>query len=250
MRALIVLLGALVCGACMQEAVRFQARPEQQALVRDGHPALISQKPSSLVMIRGAQRQFPSGERPMFVVGIRNLTKTPLEFRVNDIAVTQARGADATPMKVFSYEELVAEEKTQQVIDALLIGAAAGASTALAAQAGYRNKTTTVTGPDGSYSYQTTTYNPSRAVAAQDRATRQNQRLINAGAREGRSNLAALEREVIKDNTLLAGEWYGGMLVVQAPPRAANASGPRHYVIGLSVGVDRHEIEVVQEDVK
>src|SRR5688572_23789298 len=111
MRILITLLCALACSACMQETVRFAAKPQQQAIVRDGQPAIISQKKSSLVMIRPASRQFPSGQRPVFVVGIRNLTKEPLEFRVHDIAASQAAGTETVAMKVFSYEDLVTEER-------------------------------------------------------------------------------------------------------------------------------------------
>lgn len=250
MRALIVLACALACGACMQETVRFQAKPQQQAIVRDGRPALISQKTSSLVMIRPALRQFPSGGRPVFVIGIRNLTKEPFEFRVRDIAVTQAAGAETATMKVFSYEELVAEEKTRQVVGALLVGVAAGANIALASQAGYRTTTTTVNSPSGNYSYETTSFSPSRAIAAQNRATRQSQRLIEAAIKDGRNNLAALEREVIKDNTMMPGEWYGGTLIVQSPTKGESESGPKTYAIALMVGPDRHEIEVVQEGVK
>jgi len=158
MRIAIALACALACSACMQEAVRFQAKPSQQAIVRDGQPALVSEKKSSLVMIRSAMRQFPNGARPVFVIGMHNLTKQPLDFRVHKIAVTQVAGDTSVAMKVCAYEDLVTEERTAQVMTALLVGAAVGANTALASQAGYRTKTTTVHSPSGSYSYQTATY--------------------------------------------------------------------------------------------
>jgi hypothetical protein len=249
MRIVVVLACTLACAACTQETVRFRAGPDQQAIVRDGRPAVISQKPNSLVMIRPASRQFPSGARPVFVVGIRNLARTPLDFTVSNVTVTQTAGADSVPMKVFTYENLVAEEQTRQVVAALLVGAAAGANTALAAQAGYRTTTTTGHGPTGNYSYQTTTYSPSTALSAHRRAMRQNQKFIDAAIKDGHSNLAKLEREVIKDNTLMPGEWYGGALHVQAPAEAG-ASGPKRYAIALTIGPDRHEIEVLQENVK
>jgi hypothetical protein len=250
MRIVVVLACALACAACTQEAVRFRAGPGQQAIVRDGRPAVISQKQNSLVMIRPALRQFPSGTRPVFVVGIRNLARTPLDFTVSNVTVTQTARAETVPMKVFTYEDLVAEEQTRQVVAALLVGAAAGANTALAAQAGNRTTTTTGYGPTGSYSYQTTIYSPSAALSAHRRAMRQNQKFIDAAIKEGQNNLAALERKVIKDNTLMPGEWYGGALHVEAPTQAAGASGPKRYVIALTVGPDRHEIEVLQESVR
>jgi hypothetical protein len=247
---LIAFACALALSACMQETVRFQAKPTQQSMVRDGQPALISQKQNSLVMIRPAFRRFASGDRPVFVVAVRNLTKAPLDFSMRNIAVTQVAGAATLPMKVFSYEDLVAEEETRQVFAAILVGAAAGANAAVASQAGYRTRTTTVHAPGASYSYRTATYSPSAAIAAQKRATRQSQRLIDAAIKDGNANLAALEREVIKDNTLLPGEWYGGTLHVAAPAEAEGASGAKSYAIAMTIGPDRHEIDVVQEGVK
>jgi hypothetical protein len=250
MRIAIMLACALACGACTQETVRFRAAPDQQAIVRDGRPAVISQKPNSLVMIRPALRQFPSGSRPVFVVGIRNLTRAPLDFTLSNVAVTQVAGTESVPMKVFSYDDLLAEERTRQVVATLLVGAAAGANTALAAQAGYRTTTTTVHSPTGSYSYRTSTYSPSTALSAHRRAMRQNQTFINAAIKEGQANLARLEREVIKDNTLFPGEWYGGALHVQAPADVANASGAKRYSIALTIGPDRHVVEVLQDSVR
>src|SRR5687768_4502597 len=73
MRACVALMCVVLCGACAQETIRFAAKPDQQAITRDGQPAVISQKPHTLVMIRPAFRKFARGERPVFVVAVRNL---------------------------------------------------------------------------------------------------------------------------------------------------------------------------------
>lgn len=249
MRVVFGLLCALACGACMQETVRFAATADQQALVRDGQPALISTQANSLVMIQPAQRQFESGGRPTFVVAIHNLTKGPLDFAMRDVRATQIAGGAAVPMKVFSYEELVAEERTREVVTAVLVGAAMGADAWAASDAGYRTKTTTVNAPTGSYSYQTTSYKPSVALAAGRRSARQDERLINAAIKQGQGNLKKLEKQVLKDNTLLPGEWYGGTLQLQ--PLSGDASGgPKTYSIALRVGPDEHRIDIVQDSVR
>jgi hypothetical protein len=49
-----------------------QLRPQQQALVRDGQPALVSRQKTSLVLVPPASRQFHANGRPVFVVGINN----------------------------------------------------------------------------------------------------------------------------------------------------------------------------------
>jgi hypothetical protein len=250
MRALVLVASALACSACVHETVQFQARPHQQAIVRDGQSALISQQQNSVVMIRPAQRRLAGGERPVFVVGVRNLTGKPLNFSVRDIAVTQVTGAESVAMKVFSYDELVEEEQTRQVVTALLIGAAAGANTALASRAGYRTRTTTENAPSGTRVYQSTSFSPSRAATAQRSALRLGGRMVDAAIREGDSNLKALEREVIKDNTLLPGEWYGGTLHVQPPAEAADAATPKRYSIAMKIGPDTHSIDVTQASAK
>jgi hypothetical protein len=247
MRVALVVLCALCCGACMQETVRFAAKDEQQAIVRDGHPALISSKEHSVVMIRPATRQFAGGGRPVFVVGIHNLSDAPLEFRMSNVHAAQIAGATKTAMKVFTYDELASEERTRQVVEAVLIGSAASADVALASQAGYRTHTTTVSSPSGSYSYHTTSYSPSAALAAQRRAARQDARVLNSAIKQGHKNLTKLERGALKDDTLFPGEWYGGTLHLQPPAEVENATGPKTYSISLTVGPDEHQIEVVQE---
>ncbi|MCX7310197.1 MAG: hypothetical protein NTV56_00350, partial [Alphaproteobacteria bacterium] len=60
----------------------------------------------------------------------------------------------------------------------------------------------------------------------------------------GQQNMAALEQGIIKDNTLMPGEWYGGKLVLQ--PLSSEGDGPKSYSIALLVGSDRHEIDISQ----
>ena len=242
MRSVIVVACALACGACVQETVRFEGKPGQQSLVRDGRPALISKKKTSLVMIRPAARQMAAGGRPVFVVGLRNLTKKPLEFRVREVAVTQVAGTASVPMKVLTYEDLVQEEKTKQAVAAVLIGAAAGLNAVAAADDGYGYSWRTTNGR----TYETVSYSSVRARTAQRRAMRKNEKMIDAAIAQGQKNLTILERDVLKDNTLLPGEWYGGTLHLAPPARSESAVAAKTYTIALTVGQDRHEIGVVQ----
>jgi hypothetical protein len=52
----------------------------------------------------------------------------------------------------------------------------------------------------------------------------------------GQRNMAVLEQAVIKDNTLMPGEWYGGQLDL-APP-TDQAGGQKTYTIVITVGSD------------
>jgi hypothetical protein len=226
-RAVAVMALAATCGGCASnEVANFQAGPGQQALVRDGIPALVSRGQNSLVMIRAAARQFKANGRPIFVVGIYNLSPSPQEFRLANVAVTQTIGQQVFQVAVIPYETLVQEERNRQVAAALVTGLAAGANAYSAARA-YRNNSTA-------------------SAIAQTNAARQNEAMIDATIQQGQLNLANLERSVIKDNSLLPGEWYGGTLHLQPLAKGDERNAPRTYSISLLVGQDRHLIDVIQ----
>jgi hypothetical protein len=247
MRIAAVLTAAALCAGCAgSETARFVAKPQQQALMRDGQAALVSRGKTSLVLIRPASRLFKSGNRPVFVVGINNMGPTPLDFRVADIQVGQIIGEQVVGLRVITYAELVGEERNRQVARALLVGAAAVGNAVSASQAGYYSADSTVMTPGGMYQVHTSGYDSTAAAVAQSNAAAQNEAMIASTIERGRRNLATLERAVIKDNTLLPGEWYGGQLHLQ-PPVSADSDAAKMYSITLLVGSDRHQIDVVQE---
>lgn len=241
-------LAISLVGCVTTETVQFRPNAEQQALVRDGQAALISRKKNSIVLIRPASRQFRIGARPVYVVGIYNLTPSPLEFRVGNVAVAQTVNGSSTDLKVITYEELVSEERNRQIAAAVLTGLAAGANAYSASRAGYYNANSTVVTPRGTYHVATTGYSPTAAAIAQNTAAAQNEAMIASTIERGQQNLAALEQGVMKDNTLLPGEWYGGQLHIQ--PLVNEGEGPKTYTITLLVGSDRHQIDVSQVGVQ
>lgn len=233
----------LLCGTlsgCVTagETVSFRAsNPQQQALMRDGQPALVSRQKSSLVLVRPASRQLQANGRPVFVVAINNLGRQPVDFRVGQVeAIQHANGSDFE-MKVVTYEMLVQEEKNRQIAAALLTGLAAGANSYSASQAG-RGYYTTPSGRTGTF------YSPTAAAIAQNNAAIQNEAMISAAIETGQRNMAVLEQAVIKDNTLMPGEWYGGQLHLAPPTDQAGAA--KTYTIVITVGADRHVVDVSQ----
>jgi hypothetical protein len=248
-RVLVWLGAAALCAGCASpETVRFVAKPQQEALVRDGQAALVSRGKNSLVLVRPAVRQFNAGARPVFVVGIYNMTRAPLEFRVANVQAAQLIEQQYVGLGVIPYEELVREERNRQIASAILVGAAAVGNAYSASQAGYYRTNSTVTTPRGNtYQVNTTGYSPTAAAIAQSNAAVQNEAMISSTIENGQRNLAALEAGVMKDNTLLPGEWYGGQLHLQPP---ANSGAAKSYSIALNVGGDSHQIEIVQEGVR
>ena len=111
---------------------------------------------------------------------------------------------------------MATEERNRQVARAIIGGLAAGANAYSASRAGNYNNTSTVTTPRGStYQVHTTGYSPTANAIAQSNAAAQNEAMISGIVEQGQQNMASLEQGVIKDNTLLPGEWYGGQLHLQ-----------------------------------
>lgn len=240
MRNLGVLALCAALGGCMTagETISFRAsNPQQQAMMRDGQPALVSRQKNSLVLVRPASRQLQANGRPVFVIGINNIGKQPVDFIVSQVeAVQHANGSDFE-MKVVTYEMLVQEEKNRQIAAAVLTGVAAAGNAYSASQAGHGYYTT----PSG---HTGTFYSPTANAIAQNNAAIQNDAMISATIETGQRNMATLEQTVIKDNTLMPGEWYGGQLHL-APP-VDQGSAPKIYTIVITVGSDRHVIDITQ----
>ncbi len=234
-----IALGAMVAGCVTTETVQFKAtNPQQQAMMRDGQPALVSRQKSSVVLVRPAARQLQAGGRPVFVVGINNLGKAPLEFRVAQVEANQIVGGQEFQMTVVTYEMLAQEEKNRQVAAAILTGLAAGANAYGASRAGYGTYTTP-SGRTGSF------YSPTAAAIAQNTAAVQNEAMIAGTIERGQANMASLEQNVLKDNTLMSGEWVGGQLHL-SPPTTPPSGSSKNYTIIITVGQDRHVVEVAQ----
>lgn len=242
-----VAIAALPLAGCVtNETVAFRASGSgQQAIIRDGRNALVSRQKNSLVLVSPASRQIASGGRP--VVGINNLSPKPVNFLVSQVDAAQMIGEQAFPMQVITYEALVQEERNRQVGRAILAGLVVGANAYSASRTSrygtYESTTTTPRG--GTYTTTGTYYSPTAAAIAQDRAAAQNEAMISATIDQGQANMANLEQSVIKDNTLMRGEWYGGQLHL-APPADGAGGTSKNYVLTLTVGTDRHVIDVSQ----
>lgn len=230
---------AVLSGCVTTETVQFRANnPNQQAMMRDGQAALVSKQRTSLVLVRPASRQLQSGGRPVFVVNINNLSRAPVEFQMSQVEVNQIVGANQFAMTVVTYEMLAQEEKNRQVARAILTGLAAGANAYGASRAGHGTYTTP-SGRSGTF------YSPTAAVIAQQNASIQNEAMIANTIEAGQRNMAQLEQTVIKDNTLLPGEWYGGALHL-SPPTNPPEGSTKSYTIVITVGADKHVIDVAQ----
>jgi hypothetical protein len=233
------------------DRVSLVAEPNQQALTRNGVPALISKK-KHLVMLRPSGTTMRSGARPSFVVAIRNMSSAPLELRTADLRAELVTGkAKNMAMRIHSYEQLVEEAEDEQKTRLVIAALGGVANSMSAANAGYVRTTGSYTGSTygaspGSFSgsYSATTYDPYRAQAAQRAASAETATNMEAIQAEGEHNLAVLESTILKDHTLLPGEWFGGAIVLDAPQKSE--AGRAEYLVTIPLTGDEHTFRVAQ----
>ena len=230
----------------------FEPTSGQMVINRDGLQGIVSKKARSVVVVSNARRGPAVGYRRV-VVGIENLSNAPLNFNLSDVEIFETKDGQPTrPMTVVTYERLVNEEKTRQVIGALLLGAAAGANAYSASQAGYGTAygtvNTTTYGRYGTYNSTSNVavnyYDPGVNYMAQANAAAQNATMMQNARASAEQNLSALENGVIKSHTLMPREWYGGQLFFEVPTAMGEQADLRNFLIRIRVGGDVHQFSV------
>ena len=245
----IALLGAvLILPGCSMHSIELAAGPGQETIVRDGLPALISKK-KHVVMLSPKARRLKGNARPTFTVAVLNAGDQPVTLREASVNARQVVAGKSTSLRVYRYDELVSEEQTRQAVAA--VGAAlSGAGRAMSASnAGYVNTTGNINAysphgtPYGSATYTARTYDPLRAQLAQQAANAETQREVADLRAQGEKNLALLQGTILKDNTVMPSEWYGGTVVLDPPKHASDQ--PARYEVVIEFGGEQHTFSVL-----
>jgi hypothetical protein len=223
--------------------VGLKAADGQETVVRDGVPALISKKQHVIVMRPISKTQASHG-RPSFVLAVLNRGNRPVTMRVEDIQAISTKPKQIA-IRIYTFEELTSEAQAQrnaQLTLALLSGVAGAVS---ASQAGYSHTTGSVYGANSYGSFSATTYNPAVAqMAANQNAaiTASNMEGIQA---QGEQRLAELQNTILKDHTLMPGEWHGGVIVLDEPEKGE--TGSAEYEIRVQLDSEVHAFNISQE---
>ncbi len=210
----IVALCLSACGTTVQLAP--QADATEHVFYADGHPVMISSKVNS-VSVGLNSEVFRYNDRVTFFVGVRNMTATPIDFSPSN--VTFRVGAEQS--KVYSYDELVAEENRREGWQAFALGLAAAGRAMSAASAGYSTTygTASVYSPSGSAygTYSGTTYDPAKAAIAQQAANAETREEFSQAANEQAAARVFLQQTILKRNTVLPGQTVSGGVVADLP---------------------------------
>lgn len=230
-------------GGCASQKIQLSAAPGQEAIVRDGIPSLISKK-KNLVMLRPNNQLLKGNARPAFTVAVRNLENKPQTLMEANINAHQSVDGKQAMLRVYRYDELVREEQTRQTIQAVGAVLSATARGINAANAGYVNTTGTVHANGNHGTYTATTYDPLRAQIAQQNANYETREDFAALRAQGEQNLSQLQNTILKDNTVMPGEWIGGTIVLDPP--GYSGSAPKSYAITVDFAGEQHEFLVSQ----
>lgn len=252
---------ALLATGCASERVTLEAAPGQNAFYRNGVPALVSAK-SHVVFLRPSSRLLRSGDRPAFTVAVKNLGNRPVTIFEQSVRAQALVAGRRSPVRVIRSEELFAEERTRQGLRTFGT-ALAGVSRAMAAansgytytngsfntfttgSVNYTNRYGSTYGKyseDGRGTFSMQTYDSSRAQAAQRAASTETQYEMRQVAEEGERNLAMLESTLLSDNTVMPGEWYGGVIVLERLP--AGNGAPKRCTVIVEFAGEEHAFEV------
>lgn len=233
----------LLTGCASGERISLVANPSQQSLTRDGVATLLSTQ-KQVVMLRPAASTMRRGDRPAFVVAVYNRSRRPAELRVADITALHTGLAEQTPIHVYSHDELVAEARRKQAWAAVGVALTGAAGAMNAANAGYSRTYGTYSSGAYSGTYSATTYDAGRAYAAQSINNAQTAANFAAIEAQGQQRLSELQSTILKDNTVMPGEWVGGIVVLDRPEKAAD--GVARYQIDVRFGDELHSFTVNQ----
>lgn len=202
----------------------------QEHIYRDGRATLISKK-QFIVLVSPTKITREGKERLRLIVSVANPSSVAFDLDTSNFSAT----VDGRPLKIFTYEEITQEIKTQQAWAALAV-ALGGAMQAASAQqqASYTTTSGTynsnTTGNFNAYgtrsntygSYATTTagtysgwtYNPAAGQAtanAVNEKTNANMALLEA---QGKSAINEAAQTMLKKTTVLPQSSYGGQIVL------------------------------------
>ena len=228
----------------------------QKATYVEGETAIKSTLPNSTVILSSVAREINNGSRIDVVVNVNN---TSDESFVLDTSSVKISSPQTGSLKVYSYDELVAEQK-KSANTAAGFAALAGVLDVMAASySGYQTTSGTYSGSTyGSYSgssygtynantygtYSSTTYNSAAAQQAMDAASDRAANNIQNIQRTSAASLKSLKDNILKKTTMEPGMWYGGVTRFDAPELQDGEN--RIYELKVRLGQETHTFQLGQ----
>lgn len=222
----------------------------QETSYVEGQAAIKSTLPNSTVIVSSAFNEIENGNRIDVVVNVNN---TSNESFILDTGSFQITSNNTGPLKVFSYDELVAEQKKQESTSTALAALAGAMDMMAASYSGYQTTTGTYSGSTyGSYggstytsgTYTGTTYNSAAAQQAINNASNRTTSNLQNIQQTSAATLQNLKSNILKKTTMEPGMWYGGITRFDAP--ALKKDEQRVYTLSIMLGKETHTFQLTQ----
>ena len=231
MKKLILLACTILAGCSTYGHLTPIAGENQRVIIEDGHDVLYSRK-QNLVAI-AVPETFEANSRMKAYIQVGNGTPSDFLFSPEEIRILAYPGTKFEEYPhVYTYEELVAEERSRQMWMAIAAALSAAGNSMAAANAGYSYQSGTYSGNyygniygaginsySGNFSgsYSGYTYDPAKAQMAQSIADMKNQQLMQSLMQNSQSAMYELSSTILKENTVLPGSICGGTVQMDTP---------------------------------
>lgn len=214
---------AMLAGCVTTDRVSFTpTSASQMPLFRDGRSAIASTIGATRVVLSPKLRQQNRGQRPIFVVAIQNGGNQPVNFTLAGVSAEISGPGATRHLHVISYEQLVQEAQAEAMAGLILGVALIGAGAAVSS---------------GRPTY-------SNAVLAGSLTGAGVGTMIGSAERSEEA-IARFEETVMKDHTIMPGEWFGGQMHLQAPSDIP-PDQVANYRLTIRLGNDAHVFDIVQ----
>lgn len=232
----IALSGAIVLSGCtttygfLEPCVNTST---QEMMYSNGQRAIVSKLNNTAIVV--TPTSFESGGRMRVYVQTANRTEKKFDFDSENLTVRTESLAERKYLHVYTYDDLVAEERSRQAWAAFAIALSGVSNSIAASNAGYSYTTGTYSGSyggniyspygpssygyDGTYSgtYSGTTYNPYISQLAQQQATNQMTSQLTSIEAKSSSVIESLGNSILRYNTVYPNSICGGQVEIDAP---------------------------------
>ncbi|QUS55790.1 hypothetical protein [Pseudovibrio brasiliensis] len=207
-------LGLQACASTLSMSPKLQEG--QKEVYDSGVATVISKKQNTIVALRPATSTYESTQRPEMIVSVFNRSAKEFNISTQNVKVL----VDGKPAKIRTYEELVADVKRQQTMQAIAAAFAGAADSINAANSGYtyHSGSTSVYGNNGYSGYGTysgRTYNAAAANQAQAAASARSQANFTAIRQNAERSLINLSKTILRKTTVMPNGWEGGYIVFE-----------------------------------
>ena len=253
MKNIFLILFVLIFSGCQTTtSVNLIPQVNQKTSYSDGQEAIKSILPNSIVILSSAFTEVKNGKRIDVIINVNNTSNNTFLLDTSSIEISTP---NIGTLKVFSYDELVAEQKQKAKTAAILTAFAGAVNTMAASYSGYQTTTGTFNANTyGAYNtntygnYTATTYNSAAAQQAINEANNRTTANLQNIQRTSSASLKNLKNSILKKTTMEPGMWYGGVARFDAPKLEKDEN--RFYTLKIKLGDDVHQFELAQQIIK